>query len=345
MPHEENANSPVRREAYEVFLRGRHEWQSTERHRQQDGLRLIFRATELDPSLLPAKIDLIHLCVNQASFGYMSSTLAADLVHRTVDSIPDFPNHADAALPALAWIDFHSDRDLAAALRSLELCAHLPHSRWTTRARTMIALSRPRFAEAIGMLRAAILLDPFSSWLQSRLAWALHLNGEAAESVEQIDRALRLFPEYEGALFYGAMIAGFNGDAARAVGLAQEHARRQPYFDPASAVQAYALALAGRDAEARAILERQRWLAQERFVIRSLNPAAWVALGDLDAALVELRAANNDRCPWFFQALADPRLKPLHGHPDFEKLRFILPAMETGARRELETQTEPSLQI
>jgi DNA-binding winged helix-turn-helix (wHTH) protein len=344
-PSLEPAINPAHSEAYDVLLRGRHEWQSMERHRQQDGLRLILRATEIDPSFIEAKVDLIHLCVNQSFYGYMSSALAAELVHRTVDSIPDFPNRAEAALPALAWINLHCDRNLAEALHSLELCAHLPHDRWTTRARAMFALSRHHFDEAIDVLRAAIEVDPFSSWLQSRLAWALHLNGEAAASVKQIDQALRQFPEYEGACFYGAMIVGYNGDTAQAVELAQELVQRQPYFDPASAVQAYALASAGRAAEARAILDRQRWLGRERFLLKSFNPAAWVALGDLDAALVELRAANEDRCPWFFQTLADPRLKPLHGHPEFEELRAIFPAMEAAALRQGEAQANPSLQL
>jgi len=161
----------------------------------------------------------------------------------------------------------------------------------------------------------------------------MHLNGEVAASLEQIDEAMRRFPEYEGARFYAAIIAGFNGDNARAIELAEELVQRQPYFDPASAVQAYALAAAGRAAEARAIIGRLQWLGRERFVMKSFSAAAWVTLGDLDAALSELRAANDDRCPWFFQVLADPRLKPLHGHPEFEELRAILPAMENAARR------------
>ncbi|MGD0630635.1 MAG: winged helix-turn-helix domain-containing protein [Terracidiphilus sp.] len=344
-PSDANAHSPARREAYEVFLRGRHERQSMERHRQQDGLQLILRATEIDPSFIDAKVDLAHLSVTQAFYGYMPPTVAADMVRRAAESIPDFPNEAEAMLPAMAWVNLHVDRNLPPALWAMEHSNHLPHDRWVTRMRANIALSRHLFAEAIDLLRAAIEIDPFSSWLHSRLAWAMHLNGQAAASVEQIDQAMRLFPEYEGARFYGVMIAGFNGDTAQAVELADDLVQRQPYFDPASAVQAYALASAGRSAEARAILERLQWLGRERFVLKSFNPAAFVALGDLDAAISELRAANDDRCPWFFQALADPRLKPLHGLPEFEELRAILPGMETAARREAETQTDPPSQI
>ena len=333
VPASESVFNSPRREAYEAFLRGRYEWQAPERHRMQDGLQHLLRATELDPSLIAAKVDLVNLCVDQAFFGYMSPALAGELVHRTVDSIPDFPAHAQEALPALAWTNLHFDRDLPAAQQALALCAHLPHSRSITRARSMFALSRHRFAEAIGLLRAAIELDPFSLWLHSRLAWALHLDGQAAASVGQAEQALRLFPEYQGALFYGAMILAHNGDAARAVKLAEDLVQRQPYFDAATAVHAYALACAGRVAEASDILERLHWLGRERFVLKSFNIAVCVAIGDLDRAMSEFSAANDLRCPWFFQMVADPRLKPLHVHPEFEELRAILPRMEAATRQ------------
>jgi DNA-binding winged helix-turn-helix (wHTH) protein len=330
-PASEIASISAHRQAHELFLRGHHEWQTLERHRMQDGLQHLSRAVELDPSLIAAKVDLIHLGVMQAFYGYMSSQSASDLVHRTAESIPDLPLHAEAVLPALAWVSFHFDRDLPAALWAMELSAHLPHDPWTTRVRAMFALSRRRFAEAIALLRAAVDSDPFSPWLHSRLAWALHLDGQASESVEQTELAFRLFPGHEGTSFYGSMILAFNGQAERAVQLTHDLVQRQPYFDLAAAVHAYALACAGRAAEARAILERLQWLSRERFVLKSFNPAAYVALGDLDAALSELHACNESRSPWFFQILADPRLKPLHGHPEFEELQAILPHMEAAA--------------
>ena len=104
-----------------------------------------------------------------------------------------------------------------------------------------------------------------------------------------------------------------------------------PYFDLATAAHAYALACEGRHAEARSILERLQWLSRERFLLSSFTPAVHVALGDLDAAIEELKTAYKARCPWFFQMLADPRLKPLHGNPDFERMQTVLTTMEAEA--------------
>jgi tetratricopeptide (TPR) repeat protein len=332
-PDRQSPSESQRREAYELFLRGRHEWQTLERHRMQDGLRHLSRAIELDPSLIPAKADLVHLCVTQSLFGFMSPESAANLVRSTVESIPDFSGQAHAMLPAMAWAQFHFDRNLHAALQAYELCANLPHDASVTRERAMFALSRNRCSEAVALLRAAIQQDPFSPWLHARLAWALHLGGHAEESIEQIEEAIRLFPGHEGTALYGSMILAFNGDAARGVKLAHDLAQRQPFFDLATASYAYALASAGRASEARSILERLQWLGRERFVVNSFNPAVHVALGEPDAALAELNSANDSRCPWFFQMLYDPRLKPLHGRREFKELQAILPRMEAAARK------------
>ena len=351
------ASSPQgsnRREAYELYQRAHFEWQTLLRHRMQDSLQHLQRATELDSSLIAAKVDLVNLCVTETIYGFMSPAVAADLVRRTVkpgtaalarqwllprhstgrrgdEPVSELSLRGEAILPALGWISFHVDRDLPAALSAFFLAAHLPHNPWITRMRAMFALSRHRFAEAIGLLRAAVLQDPFAPWLHARLAWALHLNGQANESVEQILQALALFPDHEGAALYGSMILAFNGEADRAIEVARGLVQRSPYFDLATAVHAYALACAGRADEARTILERLEWLSRERFVLRTFNPAVHVVLGDLDAALSDLRTADETRCPWFFQMLADPRLKPLHGRPEFAEMLGILSGMEAEA--------------
>ncbi len=169
-------------EAYDIFLRGRHEWQTLHRHRMQDGMQRLLRAIELDPTLISAKVDLARLCVTQALYGFMPPGASAELVHRMADSIPDLPFHAEALLPALGWVNFYFDRNLSAAVLAFSFSAHLPHDPWITRERTLFAVSRQHFAETIEMLREAIHIDPFSTWLQSRLAWALHLDGQAPKA-------------------------------------------------------------------------------------------------------------------------------------------------------------------
>ena len=324
--------APQQREAYELLARGRYEWQTLERHRMQDAVQHLERAIELDPDLMEARVNLVNLCLAQSACGFRPALAAAEMVHGIIGPADELSLRGEALLPALGWTLFHVDRDLPAALRAFARSAHLPHDPWITRARTMFALSRRRFGQAIEMQRAAIRVDPYSAWLQARLAWAYHLAGESSLSVQAAHAALERFPEQEGPELYGAMILAFHGEADRAVELAQALVQRVPYYDPATAVHAYTLAVAGRAEEARTILERLQWLCRERYAMNTFAPPAYVALGELDTALAELRAADSLRCPWFFQMLADPRLLPLSDRPEFASLLGILTAMEAEAK-------------
>jgi len=318
----------VQSEAYQSYLRGHHEWQTLQRHCMQDGLQHLYRALEIDPAFTAARVDIVNACVAQALYGFMSPVSAAENTWRIVESTPEAVKSAVEILPAIGWIQFHVKRNLPAAIQAFSQSAHLPHQIWITQLRLMFALSRRHFAEALGLLQSALREDPYSPWLHGRLAWTLHLAGETTESVSQICRTIDRFPAHEGSMFYGALILAYNGKPEQATRLAQGLSQKLAYFDLGTAVYAYALACQGRNDEARAILERLQWLSRERFVLSSFVPAAYVALGEHEAALAVLRTSAEVRCPWFFQMLADPRLKPLHERKEFAQLESILAGME-----------------
>jgi len=297
----------------------------------QDALQYLIKANELDPALVAAQVDMVNVCAAQALYGFMAPSVAVNFIRRTAAATPKISLRAQGILPALGWVSFHYDHDLRGALAAFAGSSHLPHDVWTTHLRAMFALSRQRFGEAISVLSSALEEDPYSPWLQARLAWAYHLAGEASRSMEQIRRTIDLFPNHEGSCFYGSLILAFNGAGDEAIRMAHELTHRYAYFDLGTAVHAYALACTGEAQEARIILERLQWLSRERFVLNSFIPAVHVALGDHESALAELQISAETRCPWFFQMLADPRLRPLHGNPKFVKLQSILQEMEDKA--------------
>jgi DNA-binding winged helix-turn-helix (wHTH) protein/tetratricopeptide (TPR) repeat protein len=326
-------DSPARREAWEMFLRGHHEWQNVQRYRMQEGIQHLSRAIELDPSLYAAHIDLANASVSQGFAGFVSPMQAAQQVRNAADAVPSSFEGAEALLPALGWIRFHVDHDLPGALRAFSTSAHLRHETSITRIRSMFALSRHHFLDAIELITEALRIDPYSPWLNARLAWAYHLSGEREKSLAQAEHALELFPEHESSNVYGSMILAFNGKAERAVGVAENLIRKSPYLDIGSSMCAYALAQAGREQEARTMLERLQWLSRERFVLTSFTAAVCVALGDLDDAVAELQAAADARCPWLFQMLADPRIESVRERPEVVRIEKVLERMEAAAER------------
>lgn len=318
-------------DAYDTFLRGRYEWQTLERHRMQDAMRHLHRAIELDPQFTQAGVELVRACMAQELFGYVSPALAAEQVRRIAKGVAEDCDERTAILPALGWMAFHVDRDLAMALRCFVASAQLSPDSWRSRIRALFAAGRHRFDDAAELLLEALELDPFSAWMNAGLAWVYHLGGRAADSLRQIDRCLELCPDHTAAQLYGGMILAYQGDADRALGLTRELMRHAPQFDMAMAVHAYALACKGERQDAAEWLERLQWVGRERYVMRSFAAAAFLALGDRDGAMTELRAADEDRCPWFPQMLADPRLAGLQELPEFRAMQARLDAMEAAA--------------
>ncbi len=308
----------------------------------QDAMGRLLRAIELDPALMPARVELAQLVILQCIYGYLSPRIAAAAVRQAADGIPELNEQAEALLPALGWVEFHFDRDARSALLLMARSVGLPYDATNTRIRSWLLLSRHRFGEAIEMLHAAIHVDPYAPWVQAALAWALHLAGEREASVAQIRKAIDFSSGYDNSLFFGAMILAYNGEIKDAVEVAETLAGRSWHYDVAISTHAYALACSGRVEESHAQLERLQWLSRERFVLTTLNAATNAVLGEADAALEELRAADENRCPWFFQMLADTRLKPLKGRPEFAAMEASLAAMEAGAKKDSE-RGEPAL--
>lgn len=332
LDHEEDAGCDGQR----AFLQGRYEARSHDAEHMSNAAELLFKACDANSCKRAAREQIVKVSVSQSLYGYTSPILAAEQIRRASDAIPELDEPSLAVLSALGWILFHVEHNLGFALRMIQDADPAQPGSWPTTLRVMLALSRHRFAEAHEMLEEALRLDSWSPSLNVQLAWTHHLAGHAQESLAQAQNCLKMFPCDERAELCAALILAYNKEPERAARLAHDVAQRQPRLDIASAIEAYALARAARRLEATTVLERLQWAGHERFVLSAFTAAAYAELGDTDAAISELRAAEEVRCPWFFQTLADPRLQCLHSNPEFQRMRGILEAMEAAVNSESE---------
>ena len=318
-----------RSHAYSVYMQACVQWSTHQRPQMQDAIRGFHQAIDLDDSLLSARLQLMHAYLAHSSCGYMRGDIAAELARKQAEILYSHSANGYPVHPAMGWIFFHHDRDFAAAAAAFARHQHFGYNPWNVFYQVRFALSQSRFAEAIALLRSAIEIDPYSSAMHGRLAWALHLSGDEAAAIEQAKHALALFPNTPSILFFCATVfaASNAGDklenASLAINLAKRVIQSDDSVDAAHAVLAYAQARQGHIIEARDLLDRQLRLSRERFVMRSLHAPALVELGELDAAIDALTAADEQHCPWLFELLVDPRLRPLHGEAEFERLRTL----------------------
>jgi DNA-binding winged helix-turn-helix (wHTH) protein/tetratricopeptide (TPR) repeat protein len=313
-----------RSEAYTRYLQAQSQWRTFERHLMQDAIRGFQQAVELDPGLVSARVHLVHSYLALATFGYMRADTAAELARKQAEQVLSNPASAPLVTPALGWIHFFHDRDPQAAAAAFARPQNLGHNLWAAVYEARFAIGQGRLAEAAKKLRSTLEVDPYSPVLHWRLTWALHLSGDATAAIEQARRTIALFPNDPGALFFTAIVfAAADGREElcdQAVTLATRLTQLAPLLDSGFATLAYALARKGNSTEAAAILGRQRWLGRERFVMRSFQAPALVELGQYDAAIEALSEADEQRCPWLFELLGDPRLRPLHNKAEFRRL-------------------------
>ncbi|KAA6459796.1 hypothetical protein DYQ86_16960 [Acidobacteria bacterium AB60] len=319
----------------EAFLLGRFDARSRDPHRLGSAVEMLFRACAGESKSRVAREHIERVTLSQCLFGYLSPIAAAEQLRRASDAIPEL-EQAPGALPALGWTLFHMEHNLGFALRMIhEIDPELPGA-WPGALRVMLALSRHRISEALTLVTQCLQRDSWSPVFNILLAWTHHLRGDARESMDQAHRCVQMFPNDERAELCAAIILGFNDEAERAWSLAHTAAQRQSALDIAAATEAYALARLGRRDEAASILERLQWIGRERYVLTAFAAAAYAELGDEEGAIAELRTAEEARCPWFFQTLADPRLQRLHTHPEFKRMMSILESMEATVGSETE---------
>ena len=327
-----------RGEAYTIYLEACAKWNTLERLGMQDAIRGFQHVLDLDASMLEARVHLVHGYLSLSSYGYMRADIAAELARKNAEFVLALSPGEQSMYPALGWIYFHHDRDLAAAADAYARPKHPGYNPWALIYEVRFALGQGRFREAISLLRSALDTDPYSPVLHGRLAWALHLAGEQHAAVKQAKRTLELFPGHSGAMFFCAIVFAAasklsdssNDLGARATALATKLIQDSPAMEAGYATLAYAQARQGNLTEARTQLDRQQWMSRERYDMRSFHAPALVELGEFDAAIEALSTAEHQHCPWFFELLHDPRLQPLHGEPEFQRLRRLFLQMTSA---------------
>jgi eukaryotic-like serine/threonine-protein kinase len=306
--------------AYQAYLRGRHHWNK----RTVDGLRTALahfqQAIDLDPSYalaytgLADTYNILGYYNNQRPHDAYPKGRAAVLRALAID-----PALAEAHA-SMGYVQVFYDLDWPGAERSFRRAIDLnPKYATAHHWYAWFLFAVERFDQALVELERAQELDPLSLIVNDHLGYALLLAGRTDEALAQLHKTRELDPTFPwtywrlgNVLFemkrYDEAIESFQTVAQLTEG------------GVGLGYVGHACAVAGRPAEAEAVLTRLAALGKRQYVSPLEYALVYAGLGRTDEALTALERAYADRVsdfarvkllPWPDSVRADPRFSAL----------------------------------
>jgi DNA-binding winged helix-turn-helix (wHTH) protein/TolB-like protein/tetratricopeptide (TPR) repeat protein len=313
--------STVNIEAYQLYLRGRYHSLKHTQSEIQTGLSYFRRAIEIDPSYSLAYVGLADAYSMLALPGEMPPTEILPLAKAAAQKAVEIDDRLAEAHAVLGSVIFWHDWNWVAAenqlRRALELdpdcaSAHEPY------AYLLSYTGRP--AEGLAVIKRARELDPLNPRINVIEGILLIIVGRTDEALDRLRQTLDLDPNFWFARQYAASAYIEKGMFAEAVAEARRARETSGVASRPTSFLGYALAKAGRRAEARAELEGLLKLSQERYISPYNIAMIYNGLGEREETLTWLERGYRQREPRMVFLKAEPKWNNLRDDPRFQDL-------------------------
>ena len=310
-------------EAYELYLRGRRDWNERSEGAFESAVASLRKAIEIDPAYALAYSGLADCYALQGAVEY--GVMAADeampkaraAASRALEIDPDL-GEAHASLGLVLWL---YDFDRSAAERQFRRAIDLNPSYATAYqwlAEMLAELGRAE--EAWREIQRARDLDPLSPVIAADLGLLQYYRRDYEAAIRQYRSALAANPGFgQAALGLGlaCLRAGQVEEGVAVLSGLNQAAHDAP---PTLTALGYAQGIAGRRDEARLTLERLRGISTRRFVPGYYLAGIYLGLGESDRAFEWFERACAQRCSMIGTLKVDPALDPIRGDARFAAL-------------------------
>jgi len=303
---------------YERYLQGRYLCDNWSPQEMRRGVDLLRNAVRLDPEWAPAHAELALCLQYSAFFNFVQPTDIHDESLAAARRALDLDERLAEAHVAMAGIIYYLEYDRAGAEQQLRRALELNPG--SVRALTHLSWllgESGRFEEALGPTLKAIEHDPLNTVVNHALGQVHYLARNYEQALEAYEKALSLDPGDPSLHFSVALVEGARGNLERALDLDRRALQLSADASIFLGAYGYHLALAGRQEEARAVLDR---LGARESEFPFDVAVVLIGLGRYDEAIEHLELAYVQRSSQLVYLPHSPDFDPLREHPRFQAL-------------------------
>ena len=311
-------------EAYQLYLKGRHEWNKRTPEGLKKSIEYFNQAIEKDPGYALAYAGLADVYNVATVYLGLSPKDVFPQAKAAAAKAVELDDTLAEAHSALATVKGQYDRDWAGAerefRRAIELNPGYPTAHYFYGFVSLCPMGR--FEEAIAELKKAIELDPFSGTVNSNLGWTLYFARQYDQAIAQCRKTLEIDPNFS--LPHTRLLEAYEqkGMYEEAIAEIEKLTPNQlNHLEPeevAAVRQAYAVSRARGYWQKRLEIAKNR--AKQRYIPPSIIAALCARLGDKDQAFEWLERAYEDRDEFLRFVKVNPAYDNLRSDPRYADL-------------------------
>jgi len=308
-------------EAYQLYLNGRFHWNKRTEEELNKAIEYFKQSIEKDPNYALAYVGLADAYLVLPQYAGMAPSVAAPRTKEALTRALEIDRDLAEAHASLGLMKAQFEWDWAGAEKEYRRASELNSNYATTHHWYAFFLCEmKRNDEAIKESRLAQKLDPLSPIINNLVAFTLMTAGKYGSAVEQWKRTLELEPTFPESHFLLSKAYWGKGLYPEAISEAQKAASYSGSKPRYVAGVGYALAAAGKRAEAHNIIdELARW-SKSGNVSPSYIAGIYSTLGERDQAFEWLEKAyrvRDDQLTWI---MIDPVFGSIRSDPRYTDL-------------------------
>lgn len=296
-------------EAYKKYLTARHHWNKRNSEGFYESIKFYKESLDIDPTFALAYSGIADSYLLIGLYGIEPTTEAFPKAQSAAEKALEIDSESAEAFVSLAMLNYLFRYDWKKSEEYFRLAIDLKPSYSTGHHWFGLFLAmNGRTDEALKHLSHAKELDPLSSSINTDVAFAYYLGNQFDKAIEQLEKTLRLNPDFPNALNHLGMNQVATGKFSESL-VQFEKAKQLSNGSIGKLEMIWANGFAGNKEKAKEMLAQLP--KNEKFSPFDLA-VIYISLGEKEKALKYLEEAYQKR---------DPLLVPLKVYPPFESLR------------------------